>query len=493
MGILNFRGKLSVAVVLQWRGETLPDPVDSSRADPFYLVANESVSEFHIKGSLGAATIGLDRVASKGKRFFDSALNAFTTSPVSGTLLDRFLDPAAAATFTIDLHFTYLRFFDAILAQMTSTAADLHNLGNPKDPKPILDTFEHSGTASAVKIKYKAAAQKLKALPCRLVDKEVKPRGAGKAPAVKLIFELDFLVGIDAVRREAMRKLIAMDWSKLARFGKAGSTEEFVLNWYQNVLNYLANYTDYARGERIRHAIVSRHLGKTSLQLATDLRNDIDAQIITANHWGQAREDMKTEHYQRLLSDLFGTLHQSAWLASPVAYLRDLPDDKGVQLTLQYGAGHCGEHAATSFSILTDIIKAPGSKVQFAIHTGNANIDHAFVVYDLDVDKVIHTITTAANNTATGGKDVAIDVWSLKDAIARNAPRIGYVMDPYLDKSVMKATARQLLEALNNKSRQAAKKDTDFLAFQDEFPHSFAVDDLSGKSEAERAALVKHV
>jgi hypothetical protein len=161
-------------------------------------------------------------------------------------------------------------------------------------------------------------------------------------------------------------------------------------------------------------------------------------------------------------------------------------------LALQYGTGHCGEHAQISFSVLREIIAAPGAKVVGAVFTGNANIDHAFVVYDLDVETVIHTITTAANNTRVPqGRE--IDVWNLREAITKNAPRTGFVMDPYLDTSVMKPTARELLEALNNKKRKATNKATDFLAFLSEFPPAFSMVDISSKSETERRALVPNV
>ena len=166
-----------------------------------------------------------------------------------------------------------------------------------------------------------------------MADFEVKPGPKGKPPAVKLLFEIDFLTGLDAVRTEAMLKLVAMDWSKLARFGKPDPRlRSDVVVWRRNVLGYLINHTDMARGERFRSELIGRHTGKAASVLAKDLRNDIDRLLITANHWGQAREDLKTERHQRLLSDLFGTLHQTAWLASPVSYLREIGTLLGLSL-----------------------------------------------------------------------------------------------------------------------------------------------------------------
>ncbi|RKI05997.1 hypothetical protein D7Y15_31965 [Corallococcus sp. AB030] len=499
MGIINYPGNLSPAVILTWQGETVANAISTTLKKFPYTLANESVTEFTITAATSAKTLTLTRKAAKGQRFFNETLNTFTTAPTSGLGLEDLVAAGTKANCTIDLTFTYARFFDALLDQMTLTGPASNNLANPSDSKAILDTFTHAVPSGKITIGYKTATQSLKALPCRLVKSDVKPGPAGKPPAVTLTFELDFLTGIDAVRREAMRKLVAMDWSKIARLGTdAASGKPEIKLWRQNVMAYLVNYTDMARGEQFRAGLVSRHKGKSAVVLATDLRDDIDGLVVTANHWGQAREDLKTERHQRLLSDLFGTLHQSTWVSSPVSFLREIGSTygfnvhKSAALALQYGSGHCGEHAQVSFSVLADIIKSPGAQVSHAVFTGNANIDHAFVVYNLDVATVVQTLATAANNTRVK-KGEEIKVWNLRDAITKNSPKLGYVMDPYLDKTVMKPTADELLTALNNKARKASVKDTDFLAFAGEYPSSFTTDDLRKKTEAERKKLVKNV
>ncbi|QAT84859.1 hypothetical protein EJ065_3296 [Corallococcus coralloides] len=499
MGVINYAGNLSAAVILTWRGETVANAISTALNQFPYTLANESVTEFTITATTGAKAVVLTRKATKAQRFFNDTLNTYTIAPTSGIDLDVLVAAGTRANCTIDLTFTYARFFDALLEQMTLTGPALNNLANPRDSKAILDTFTHSSAAGKISIDYKAATRSLKSLPCRLVKSDVKPGLSGKPPEVTLTFELDFLTGIDSVRREAMRKLIAMDWSKIARLGTdAASRKPELLLWRKNVRAYLINYTDLARGEQFRTGLVNRHKGKSAVALATDLRDDIDGLVVTANHWGQAREDFKAERHQRLLSDLFGTLHQSTWMSSPVNLLREiigvfkLTLEQRAALTLQYGAGHCGEHAEISFTVLSDIINSPGAQIAHAVFTGNANIDHAFVVYNLDVDTVIRTLSTARNNSRVS-KGAEIAVWNLRDTITRNAPRRGFVMDPYLDKTVVKPTADELLTALNNKTRKDSAKDTDFLAFLREYPHGFTVLDLRGKTEAERKTLVKHV
>ena len=503
MAPINFNGNLPVAVVLQWKGDVISGAFNKSFGNFRYVIANDFVTEFKIEVS-GSSPTTIERKAAKGKPLFDTKLNTYTTNPTSGAALDVLIANRASTACTIDLKFKLETFFDVLLAQMTRTDIDLHSLANPNDSKAILDTFVHNVTGGKVNITYKSSKETLTAVLCKLLDFSVTPI-PGKAPGVKLVFELDFSP-IDGAKQDAMRKLIAMDWSKLARFGKTVKEGESVKPdvevWLQNRNVYVLNHTDINRGSNILAAIVDRHKDKTAEVLSKDLRDDIDLHLVTANHWGQAREDMKTERHQRLLSDLFGTLHQTVWLASPVNCLRVLSeflkfDNDSLMcaiFALQYGVGHCGEHSQTSFAALQQIMATPVAKVKRIILTGNANIDHAFVVYDLDVETAIKTKTTNTKNSRTNGADKELTVWNLRDAIAKNT-RSGFVMDPYLDRTVMKPTAKELLAALNRPDRKLMGKDTDFLAFDEEFPPvtGFVLSDLSGETVQVRKSQVKNV
>lgn len=504
MAILGFTGKLPVAIGISWKGDIIPNTAATKFKDRRYLIANESVTELNLNGLIGAKNPVLrvlQRKATAKKRLYDGKLNLFVTEPADSAAVEDFLGLAKGAKLFLNFTFTFNTFFDALLAQMTRADADLRNLANPNDSKAILDTFTHSASGGNVSIAYKSATQKATGLQAVLVDTEVKPPPKGsKIPAVKIQVEVDFGSAPTATQKELMRKLIAMDWSKLARFGKPDSTRQDVEIWKNNALLYLVNHTDMARGERFRQAIIGRHKGKTPLQLSKDLREDLDLHLVTANHWGQAREDMKTETHQRKLSDLFGTLHQKTWLSSPVFMARELGNllfpgdqDKTAAMALQYGTGHCGEHASCSFSALRGIMSLPGNQVKAVIFSGNANVDHAFVVYNLAVARSVLTIATNPANTRVDVGD-AISVFNLRDAIARNPAGAGFVMDPYLDKTVMKPTADELLVSLNGAKRKQAGKDTDFLAFDGFHPLPLPPeDDFSLKTVAERKALVKNV
>lgn len=501
MAILGFTGQLPVAIGIVWKGDTVANTMTSALSNNSHLIANESVTELSVTALFGGTTRILERKATAKKRLYDDTLNLFVSEPVSSKIVEEFLTLNKGDKLFLELGFTFNTFFEKMLEQMTRTDADLHNLANPNDSAAILSTFKNTGGPGNVSVTYKSATQKAKGLQGKLIDKEVKAPSAGsKIPAVKLMIEINFGSTPSPLQKELMRKLIAMDWSKLARFGQPKTTRKDVEIWQQNVLLYLANHTDMGRAEAFRQAVIGRHQGKTPVQLSTDLRDDLDLQLITANHWGQAREDLKTETHQRLLSDLFGTLHQKTWLSSPVYMARRLGEmflagdfDKKAALALQYGTGHCGEHATCSFSVLRAIMQRPGNQVAAVVFSGNANIDHAFCVYNLVLDQTFFTIARSPANTRVKAGQ-PIQVFNLRDQITKNKSRRGFVMDPYLDKSVMKATAPELLTALNSAKRQAVKKDTDFLAFTAYHPPPDPpVNDITGNSAAQQAAQIKNV
>lgn len=501
MGILNFSGPLPVAISFQWKSETVANALTAAAAPRRHILANEAVFELTVSGTAGGHRTLLRHEATPAHRSYDPTLHMYTTSPVDGAELERLLDPTSRATFTVDLRFTLSTFFDALLAQMTRTENDLHSLAHPDDPTAILRTFEPEAPDDQVDLVYHAETHTIRAVPCTLVDLDVKPQAFPYPPAVKLLFEIDFQTGIDAVRREAMRKLIAMDWSRLARDGRTSTPlPTHVEIWRDNVLVFLANQTDMRRAERFRTTIASRHAHKRPRKLAHDLREDLDLHIVAANHWDETREHPRTERYQALLSDLLGSLHHSQSPASPTYLSRELARiyqldlDQRAAMTLQYGTGYCGEHTDASFSILRTIMATPGNHLDSIVLCGNANIDHGFVLCNLSVTRVIATtVTSPANTRLAPGAE--IKVFNLREALAAYSARHVFVVDPYLDRSWSSATAEGLLRSLNSNKKQKRGKDTDFLLFQRQFPDppGFAIEDIRDRPVAERMALVKNV
>ena len=532
---------MSAAVVFAWKSDVVPNAVsdrltDVQDVEPIksfakrkaqsspLVIANDLIYEFTIRVG-GASPFVISRKAKKGKTLFNASLPAFETDPVSGADLENLINAGRnAIDCTVDLTFTFMTFFDVLLEHITRTDADLTNIANPKDQKVVLDTFTTKVTRAGISVDYKQKNESILNIPAKMADFEVKPRDRGQPPSVKLLFMLNFSP-FDAVKKEGMRKLIAADWSKLARHGtpapKGKKLPTTVSLWESNVFFYLMNNVDIDRAFRIRNAMHDRHLTKTPEELSRDLREDIDKHLVTANHWGEDREDVNREAYQHKLSDLFGTLHQKVYLASPVNRLRLIDDffletgarnaatkldkldrDAYAALALQFGTGHCGEHADVSFSILQFYAKNPNGKVKRVVKTGNANVDHAFVVYDIDVETVIKTITTNDFNTRRDDdgdelkKGKVIQVWDLREAMEKTKPRKGFVMDPYLDRTFTKSTAQDLLDAIDNKSRGITK--THFLAFLEEVPEptaplSFGEVDITRTSEAARAKRVPNV
>ena len=138
-------------------------------------------------------------------------------------------------------------------------------------------------------------------------------------------------------------------------------------------------------------------------------------------------------------------------------------------LILLQGVGHCGEHAYVAYALLSALIDDPLSPVKHVVVTGNSNVDHAFVLYGIEVDEVFETIVQNKRNTLKYVGD-EIKVWNLKSAMEWNPDSAGYVVDPYLAPSEISQTATDLLKSMNSARRKRRRKDTDFLSFYYAYP-----------------------
>jgi hypothetical protein len=211
---------------------------------------------------------------------------------------------------------------------------------------------------------------------------------------------------------------------------------------------------------------------KPVLETVKVVRDAVDARIITANHWGDVREDWNTERYERKLSDVFGGIEKSKWWASPVRFIRGFADgltfslEERVAMILQFGTGHCGEHAATSFSVMKALMDAGNAKFEAVVWSGNTNVDHAFVVGGIRVRDALRITRTIK----VGGEEpgVSITIFNLRDTLLQNPGKSGFVLDPYLAPSVQAKTCTDLLASLNAKRRK--KKKTDFLRIENQYP-----------------------
>jgi hypothetical protein len=134
--------------------------------------------------------------------------------------------------------------------------------------------------------------------------------------------------------------------------------------------------------------------------------------------------------------------------------------------------------------------KSGRSDLEDVINSGQANVDHQFVVYGLQIAEFITTTVRSPHNTTKNpdtGDPIKIGdetkVWDLKEAIESNKwlNRKGYIMDPYLDPKEIGRTAEELLnKILKNKNE---KKRTHFLAYFDKYP-PFSDKTYTGKIEA---------
>jgi hypothetical protein len=456
-------------------------------------VQNESLHEF----SLVAATpvpFVLQHQSKRGARFYSDDLNTFTVSPIGSAALNAIFDAQDAGKLKLFLSakIWFLQFLDEVLKQLTRLDDDTFNLARPKDPAVIDASYKYERKGKRAVINHFDAKREIKDIPCKLSGWDITPSPAkGKPPSVKLFVHLRLKEDLKAAERdEAVRIFIAADYSKIYRFGltkrpkpwwadpKKTPTglERNLQVWEMNVMNYLLNHTSLARGEKILQEVIAlgeAAISKPQLEVVKVLRDAIDARLITANHWGDLREDWKTEQYQRKLSDVFGAIQQTQWSASPVRFLRFLarllkftPKERA-SMILQFGTGHCGEHALTSFLVVQALMEAGHTdKFEKAILSGNSNIDHAFVVGGILVEDVIRTKRTKAVGDSQAGATIVL--FDLREALKKNPGKKGFVLDPYLAPTVQAKTCTDLLVSLNAERR--GKKKTDLVQFDTQHP-----------------------
>jgi hypothetical protein len=425
----------------------------------------------------------------------------------------------------IDLRVWWKAFFKAMLEFMTRTSADTFNLARPDAEAPVLNTFTHVRKDAKADVDVTAVEQEeFLNIPCEIksieLGKETPPTTVKivvtlllrnlpaedhRKVAVALIaadWTKLYHVGTTKFDPKTRKDSERPDpWFKAKDLVPANDKERALKTWETNIARYLFNHANFARGESIRKEVVTATLGdiaKPVVQVVQKVRDLIDARLVTANHWADNREDWNTEQYQRKLSDMLGFIHQTRWYCSPVRFRRliagnpkevsalsvnpDAPSeqnamlgfrevmtadlttrkDPGAALTFQFGTGHCGEHAEASFSVIQALMDAsPPQKFLNAVFTGNANVDHAFVVGGFLVEEVIETKNQF--DDSPGGKGDARKLFDLEDHIKRNRGVEMWVLDPYLSPTSSAPTAAGLLGRINDPAR--GQKATNFLNF----------------------------
>jgi hypothetical protein len=532
MALINYKGKIAPLVILLYKGATVPgsilDRKELSKAtDEFksfpYLLANDNVEEFAITGKVNNKEYILAAKKSKKVKILGKKAFGYFPLPILGESLNALIE-SPSTTWKIDLKISFFSFFYYMIVEMTSRdKSNYNNLANPSAStrKTILDSLNYRWTGKKVQVKYKTQSKHILNVPMRLDIKKITPN-EGEAPDVILIFTMDLSQeNFIKIQRTVMCQLIAADYTSLLnkksalrremtlkeKKSKKAPLTKLAEKWHLNIQLYLMNHTDFDRGKQLLNRLYDNSIKLTPKQISYKLRDDIDEYLITANHWGQRRENWGgKETYQRILSDAFGAIDQSQWWVSPVGILRHMIkwlnkkfEEKGLQklalvdqasLIIQCGTANCGDHAFVSLVILGSMAKSGRSDLEDVINSGQANVDHQFVVYGLQIAEFITTTVRSPLNTTKNpdtGDPIKIGdetkVWDLKEAIESNKwlNRKGYIMDPYLDPKEIGRTAEELLnKILRNKIE---KKRTHFLAYFDKYP-PFSDKTYTGKIEA---------
>lgn len=499
-GRLGYNGTIQPALWVTYSANVIASPPPDADALYMYVLANESAFEITLKAKTGAGDFEIGRKSGSGKRFFNDDLNTYVLAPMPASTLEAILDAKDDGSLEIfaTIKTWYKPFFLQLVKHMTREGADNSNLANPADPAAVEATFDYKRSGNTAKITHPDEQKEIKDVFAVLESYTVEaPTKKGRPPVVKLNVNLRIFEELTPEQCKAASEiLIAADYSKIYKYGSprasnwcnekgkfrrthsnpdAKGIEVCLQVWEKNVANYLWNNTDLDRGEKMLDEIcdiAEKEIASPVLDVVQKVRDLIDERIVTANHWADRREDWVTERYQKKLSDLFGAIHQQKWRASPVSFLREFSKEnlefrQGAALILQYGVGHCGEHAQVSFLAIGRLmLRGHDAVFQNIVLTGNANIDHAFVVGGIRASKVIKTKITKATSPGQIGDPLL--VWNLKEALDAAPGNEGFVLDPYLAPSVQARTAKQLLVALNADRRGSRK--TDFLGFNGQHP-----------------------
>lgn len=445
--LTDYKGDVMVAVRLRWEIGVKPNS----------LAGESSGKALHVK--LARCTLSSDRVTSitiskRGYFSTTSASQIGTAQPLAGIAqenwpicdLDRevyMLGPINtmdlqalidSAKVAVQMDFSYREIFDVILCEWQS--AGTTTLANRNDDDALLTSFVEAKNITSKKHKlapkYRELSKRIQ-VNATILDNMVEPELVSGPPVTTLEVLLE-------LPDDYARVLCAVQWSSLSEHAarppaKTSAYPKGLISGFLAIQRLLAGTVNLNRGRQILIGIVGSCAPITDAkQLMVAARSYIDEYIIAANHWGEARESFgsanSTERYQARMSDFLGTLYENRTLASPVNIIRGLffGDDFGINLFpadedvatlwLQLGVGHCGEHARVGFRVLRDIMSAePGSPISDIIQSGNANIDHAFVLVNLAVDTVFRTRVVNKHNKHLPQGSI-LRVFDLEDALA---------------------------------------------------------------------------
>lgn len=429
----------------------------------------------------------LTGIKSRKTSILDRKAGTYHLGPIAARELDGLIQ---ARMLSVRLSWTHRKVFALILREWQSS--DFQTLANRKDDDPILTSIigakelEDNDRPK----RYEYVEQPYAAtIDGRIIDHQIQawPK---HAPVVRLKILLEPSPDLEG---DFSLATCAADWTSLAKFKVSAPVSSTAIPAHHrlgflNIQQCIAATANVDNGGKIFGSIVKNNMWERDAKdLVTSVRADIDKYIIAANHWGEDREALKStdpvERYQSWMSDFFGMLYEDYTLASPVNIARglfakkgafgitlfDLGDDETL-LWLQLGVGHCGEHANAGFFVLREIIEGNViCPLHSLILSGNANIDHAFVLVNLEIDTVHMTRVLNPNNKLFP-IGYTLKVFDLADALKQPRNANALVHDAYLQFSRFDAKATVLLHSLMHKKNKALH--TTFVNFDRAYPTS---------------------
>lgn len=536
----NYPGNVQPIIFFSFRSDVVDGAHSSANPSYSYVVNNEAMYSFEVRATRRNYDLitTLRHRATESTPFYDDTVQGYIAEPIQAFNVEALITAHQQHDLMLFLNLSiWLKpFFYEMIDYFTSTEGDRRSLARPLSEAAVLANLDIRGAGDHLRISHpRHVSNQILHIPCAATYIHVpgRPDPDGHIP-VRLWFEMLLDQVSAAERRRAEIILIAADYTKVhdlmpspgsrlhpwygdaqantpfsplsqaneppgATAAPRGGTVEVNVTTgaearletpERNVANYLRNHTSLTRGQAIMDEIIRTAESNINLpqrEVVNLIRNEIDARLITANHWAEDREDARTEYYQYVLSNVFGAIFHDKPLATPVRFLRDMVragrltrEDKA-RLTLQWGLGHCGEHACVSWVVISTLMmrgRRYADKFENIIYTGNVNIDHEFIVGGI---RIFDAVTTLRRRPTSGSRrrGAAVLVWDLAATLAdpRNLGRDGFVLDPYLSRTGSSGqgaawTARDLLSSLTGSYRQGQGADTHYLVLPVDPAHS---------------------
>ena len=432
----------------------------------YFRIAHDNVAGFEYNVTLNGTATRVRRRNTVTLPCFEHDRKSYRGTKVRGALLEWARNELAAnrnVDGLLNLDLTAGTIFHKMTQYFSRENADERTLARP-DPggavdggaegQEILDSFDITAPGNDIDLTTANFNQDLcgaHAVPCRLARIERRPMEAH--------LYVVLLPGGGPAQLGLAQDCVAADWSDVYNTHGTADVDQRACRaiWLKNIEKFMHGFMPLTRGQTIVTGIVNRAVHNHNVTGVTaqhafvdDVRNDIEARMVTTNNWNQPTEDPATEPYQYSLAQIVGIpIFRDTISADPIKIFRNFqtnhpltPDQKAFMI-IQMGLGRCAEHAHLTYVIMKRLSAADGGVAALLgtiIRSGWANQDHAFCVGGRRPNRTLRFTLTRVRppgNPNSLKKPGTVMVLFHPATAAVDGTGTGWVCDPYLGVDAM--------------------------------------------------------